>query len=280
MLSPENPVLRKELFLRLRLRQTKPVIVGIFALVLLSLGYLHYLALNALLREKDHFAGQFVYQATFGIQFLLMGLIAPALTASAVSQEKEQQTWEMLLVSRLTTGEILWGKFLARIAPLGVLLLLGMPLASIGWEYARTGSAQTDWAGGAARLSSAQFWLNYTALIAMGVFFAAFAFYLSLRLKRTLYAMLGSYAFVVGFLTIGTVLVSGTLQMLLSPHDGRFMERCPLTWINPIYQLAGLVTFDKNNYLSALAGAAFYAAAAVFFLRLAFVRFQRYAYER
>src|ERR1043166_5064031 len=45
-------------------------------------------------------------------------MLAPALTANAISQEKEQQTWEMLLFTLLSGPEILLGKLMARIIPM------------------------------------------------------------------------------------------------------------------------------------------------------------------
>lgn len=283
MLFPENPVLRKELLLRFRIRQSTPVKIGIVSLMVLALVYLHYVALESLMKEPGAFAGQAVYQMTFGVQFLLVGLLAPALTANAISQEREQQTWEMLLVSRLTVGEILWGKLLARCLPLLLVILLGMPLASVGWEHWLTHAPPNNGINDATLFSppaGIYFWLNYAALFAMGAFFASFAFYLSLRFKRTLYAMLGSYAFIVGFLCVGTTLITGTLEMLSSNHSDRLFEDCPLMWLNPLMIVSSLTSTQGANYTQALVGAFVYALLAALMLRLTFSRFKRHAYDR
>jgi len=281
MLFPENPVLRKELLLRFRIRQSTPVKIGIVSLMVLALVYLHYVALESLMTETSNYAGQAVYQMTFCIQFLLVGLLAPALTANAISQEREQQTWEMLLVSRLTVREILWGKLLARCLPLLLVILLGMPLASVGWEHWQSRNiANLGMVGAQEAFGGIYFWLNYAALFAMGAFFASFAFYLSLRFKRTLYAMLGSYAFIVGFLCVGTTLITGTLEMLSSNHNGNFFQNCPIMWLNPLMIVNNLTMMQGTNYTQALDGAFVYALLAALMLRLTFSRFKRHAYDR
>ncbi len=282
MLFPENPVLRKELLLRFRIRQSTPVKIGIVSLMVLALVYLHYVALESLMKEPGAFAGQAVYQITFGVQFLLVGLLAPALTANAISQEREQQTWEMLLVSRLTVGEILWGKLLARCLPLLLVILLGMPLASVGWEHWLTRGIRAEGVDNFFHTpppGGIYFWLNYAALFAMGAFFASFAFYLSLRFKRTIYAMLGSYAFIVGFLCVGTTLITGVLEMLSSSRYGNSLNH-PLMWLNPLVIVTNLTSAQGANYTQALDGAFVYALLSALMLRLTFSRFKRYAYDR
>lgn len=61
------------------------------------------------------------------VQLCLITLLSPLLAASAVSQERERQTWETLQTTPLTGRQILGGKWLARQVPVVMLLVLLLP---------------------------------------------------------------------------------------------------------------------------------------------------------
>ena len=58
---------------------------------------------------------------------LLLPVIAPAFAASAFAKEHEQRTWQDLLLTRLTAGEIVVGKFLACFFPTIATVIVLMP---------------------------------------------------------------------------------------------------------------------------------------------------------
>jgi hypothetical protein len=64
-------------------------------------------------------------------QCLLLVLLAPALTAGAVTEEKTAGTLQLLLAAGLTSWDVLAGKLLGRLLPLLFLLLAGWPLLSL-----------------------------------------------------------------------------------------------------------------------------------------------------
>ena len=63
-----------------------------------------------------------------GVFLGLIVLLAPALASSAISQEKEQQTWETLATTRLSPAQILLGKWLGRLVLIGWIGLILLPL--------------------------------------------------------------------------------------------------------------------------------------------------------
>src|SRR5689334_17758268 len=115
--SLQNPVLLKELRMRLRTRQPAPVrwsiaiVVG--TVVLLS----YYQAISSMLREGTVDTAKNAWNISLLLQSTLVWLLCPALASNAITQEKEQQTWDMLVFSLLTPGEILTGKIIVRLAP-------------------------------------------------------------------------------------------------------------------------------------------------------------------
>ena len=58
---------------------------------------------------------------------LLLPLVAPAFAAGAFAKEHEQRTWQDVLLTRLSGGEILWGKFFACFLPTLVALTVLFP---------------------------------------------------------------------------------------------------------------------------------------------------------
>ena len=73
------------------------------------------------------FAGGFVEMFVVQ-QFLLVLLATPAFTAGAITDEKTRGTLQHLLIAHLTAGEIVLGKLLGRLAQVGVLVLVGLPV--------------------------------------------------------------------------------------------------------------------------------------------------------
>jgi len=63
---------------------------------------------------------------------LLLPVVAPAFAAGAFAKEHEQRTWQDLLLTRLSAGEIVFGKFFACLFPtIAVVIVLMPPFAMI-----------------------------------------------------------------------------------------------------------------------------------------------------
>jgi ABC-type transport system involved in multi-copper enzyme maturation permease subunit len=73
-------------------------------------------------------------------------LFAPALTCGSITQEKEKNTFGLLLLTRLGPWTILFEKYLGRVFVMGTFLLISLPL--FGFCYSLGGLDQRDvWAG-------------------------------------------------------------------------------------------------------------------------------------
>jgi ABC-type transport system involved in multi-copper enzyme maturation permease subunit len=89
-------------------------------LVILYLSFLEF-------PTKPGLAAQFV--VIFIVQqFAVILLATPILTAGAITEEKERGTLQFLLSAGLGTSEIVLGKAIARLALLGEILVVGLPL--------------------------------------------------------------------------------------------------------------------------------------------------------
>ena len=123
----ENPILTKEL--RTRMRGAKAFWILLLYLGLLSviLGgtYLSWLVgqeRQGAYATQTYDMGRMFYGVIFAVQAALVGLITPALTAGALSIEREQRTFEALAVSPLSRRSIVLGKLTSSVGFVGLLI--------------------------------------------------------------------------------------------------------------------------------------------------------------
>lgn len=114
------------------------------------------------------------------LEGILCSLIAPALTAGAVSIEREQQTLELLLLTRLSCANIILGKLLSSLGFLVVVLLCSLPVWAISFLL-----------GG---IDLSQFFWSLAIIFASVTLFGAIALYCSTRFAKTATAVAVSYS--------------------------------------------------------------------------------------
>jgi len=72
-----------------------------------------------------------LFESLSYIQLGLVALLAPVFTAGAITQEQDAQTYDILLSTPLTNGQIVLGSMLSRVFFIFSLLLSGIPIFSI-----------------------------------------------------------------------------------------------------------------------------------------------------
>ena len=73
-------------------------------------------------------SGVSCYQILIIVQFVLIVLVAPAMTSGAIAGERERQTLELLLVTNTRSFRIVWGKAMESFAMLALLTVCGLPV--------------------------------------------------------------------------------------------------------------------------------------------------------
>jgi ABC-type transport system involved in multi-copper enzyme maturation permease subunit len=129
------------------------------------------------------------FQIFVAQQFIFLVLATPAFVAGAITDEKSQGTLQHLLTADLTSWEIIIGKFLGRMAQVGLMALVGCPLICFLAGYGHISLPA----------------LLATALLTGLVFFVlgAASIWASVRSKQTREAALRVYAGIVtAFLTV------------------------------------------------------------------------------
>jgi ABC-2 type transport system permease protein len=129
-----NPILVKEL--RSRMRGVRPyAILTIFLLLMIGMGY----GINQLVASQARFGatvlspqvGQALFSGLALCELFLVVFLAPALTSSAISAEREQLTYDMLVATPLRPIRILWGKLVAALSYLFLLIFAAVPIFSV-----------------------------------------------------------------------------------------------------------------------------------------------------
>lgn len=127
-------LLTKELRLRLR-RERFVWLIIIYLLVMGLLGF-------GFLQRANVFSGGYqgyllsqigaqLYALLSFIQLFLIVFIAPAFTATAINGEKERQTFDLLLCSKLSAFSLLAGKLIAGLVNVLLLIVASIPLFSL-----------------------------------------------------------------------------------------------------------------------------------------------------
>src|SRR5262245_64095055 len=65
------------------------------------------------------------------IQLLMVCILAPIFTSAAITQEKDSQTYDILLSTPLTNGQIVLGSLLSRLFFVIALLISGIPVFAV-----------------------------------------------------------------------------------------------------------------------------------------------------
>ncbi|MFN4032352.1 MAG: hypothetical protein ACK4ME_01805 [Fimbriimonadales bacterium] len=123
----ENPLLQYHLFgFTVNRWKRQPVLYGAVAV---GMG-LTYLLLFQMFHTYEASLG-----ATLNLSLFVMCLTAPLMAYNSFSLEYEKGTWESLALTRLTAGEILWGKWGAALARVALLTLLLTPMLFIATDF-------------------------------------------------------------------------------------------------------------------------------------------------
>ena len=177
----------------------------------------------------DRYAGsedaKVYWQIGVSVHALLIWLLCPALASNAITQEKEQQTWEMLIFTQLRPAEILSGKLLSRLLP-----ILGVLVAFFPYMLfcVARGGAQFG-----------EFVLVYGIFAVWVTFLTTCSLFMSWAFRKTATSIAMAYM-VVFVLVIGTALIDSTIASSASSFDS------PILWVNPVRIISAV--FDRNDH--------------------------------
>lgn len=236
-----NPIVAKEYRSRMRTWRS-PLAMTIYILLLGALGWAIFSAQASSARNSFN-SGQ---AASYGHQLFLylilfqMGLIAfvtPALTAGAISGERERQTIDLLFVTRIPPFSIVWGKLIASMSFVILLLLLSVPIFSLVFLF---GGIELDQV-------VTSFLVTLVAALTLGLIGIAF----SSIFPRTLPSTVAAYG--VGFVLLaGTYVYGVVFPTVIDPSSTTAATVVPapptVTYLSPIESLLAISNGTIDNY--------------------------------
>ena len=184
-----NPILAFSGRRRMRSIRT-PILLTVYSLALAVAAILiiYRPFLNAGFRVDDMRTSVTGYGLMLGLQFGLIVLVAPAMTAGAISGERERQTLDLLMVTGTGSFRIVIGKLLESFGFLALMILCSLPMLSL---VLLTGGA-----------TFAQVLVGVLFMLAVALAASAVGLLCSTLIKRTVSATVVSY---VAVLVIGIV---------------------------------------------------------------------------
>ena len=235
----DNPIVTKDGVSRMRSWRA-PLAITLYLGVLGGLGYIVF-TISVLTQQYTRSVaaevGTYVFLALAFIQIALISLFAPALAAGAISGERERQTFDVLLVSRVSAFGIVWGKLVASLAYLFLLILTALPLFAAVFLF-----------GG---IDFEQFLLTHLITVMTAVTIGSMSLFTSALFRRSLPATVTSYALAFAFL-LGTAVAGLLLTWLVTLRPGAAASPNDLHLLlfgNPLFALNVVMTTPQGAAL-------------------------------
>ncbi len=204
-----NPIMRKELRGRMRAGRTFVTLSVYVALLSLFLPGVYAMLVDSSAFSPSPYSaaysmeeiGKTLLGMVVGMEMLLIGFIAPTLTTSAISGERERQTYDLLRVTLLPARTLVAGKLAAALAYVGLLLVVAVPLQSVAFFFGD--------------IDAADVWLSLWVMLLEALFLATAGLYFSTYTRRTFSANILTYA-AIAFVVFGLPFIGGMMTLDLN----------------------------------------------------------------
>lgn len=188
-----NPIIKKDVKVQSR---SMKICWGVFAYELI-LALVFFLAM-VIIRENNYYSTSniysdlvWLYPTLASTQLIIIGVVVPVRTASAISGEKERQTFDIMMTTGMTPFSVIAGKVMTAIVQSMFYVAASMPIMALcfviggmSWSYL--------------------FWFLAVAFL-MSLFAASVGILCSSLCKKSITAVIMSYGFYLVFF-LGTFL--------------------------------------------------------------------------
>lgn len=226
-----NPIVAKEYRTRMRTWRS-PVAITIYIVLLGGIGWAVFSATAAtqtgsVVQSSPGGLGSQLFTFLVLFQVALIAFMTPALTAGAISGERERQTIDLLFVTPIPPFSIIWGKLLASMSFIVLLLAISVPLFSLVFLF------------GGIELDQVLEAFLVTAVTAMTLGFVGVAF--STLFRRSLAATVGAYG-AAFLLLVGTLIYGLLFPTVADPTSSTIPAPPAVTFISPALPLITIAT--------------------------------------
>ncbi len=233
-----NPVVRREAKTSLRNWKIFYAVAGyilvVTAVAAIAIWQLMYNSYNASFDPSEMVN---VYIGLTVLQLVLVLLMTPSFTASSISGERERQTLDLLLVTKMSPFSIVAGKFISGLSIIVLMIVATMPIFALIMYFGGT---------------SAVYILAVTGymLLICGAF-GAISIFFSTIFKRTVISMVFTYI-VIGVLVGATIVI---YAIACSVYGSYYQGTLPVVFriillaLNPAVGLISIICQQTGNTL-------------------------------
>jgi ABC-type transport system involved in multi-copper enzyme maturation permease subunit len=221
--SPLNPVAMREMKARMRGPRTF-ALLGIYLLLLALVIFVVYLRKGAagtysyggtMLSgnfgpTRNFETGQDMFIAIFLYLLVVMAIVTPTICGGLISREMEDQTYDMLVVTPLRGRTLIYGKLVATLGYLTLLILLAFPVASIVFIF-----------GG---VTLEQILVGFAIVLMETFVIGIISLFFSALFRRTSLATIATYSIVL-LLLIGVPIASSSIVSAINSDANRTGQR-------------------------------------------------------
>lgn len=132
-----NPIYKREMTVSARSIKL-PLVLVIFNTILALVALLNMYSMLARVRmtaqmQYSSFLDLYVFVAV--LEFVMLVFIMPAITAGSISGERERQTLDMMLTTKMTPAQIVLGKLLSSLSTMMLIIVSGFPILAMVFVY-------------------------------------------------------------------------------------------------------------------------------------------------
>lgn len=213
-----NPILVKEMRTRMRGKRAFLVLTGYVTVLSLIIGMIYIIFKNNAPTSLLNNAGKILTPVLVYVQMGLICLMAPTFSASAISSEREQETFDLLIASLAKPSTILFGKVGAALSYLVLTLFGSLPLIALTYSL-----------GGVDLIDIAKV---YLVMFVAGVTYCSLSFLWSTLIRRGVLAQLASL-----FAVIFLVAAMPALALFFSALASNFSSGPSSGFLNLVFLL-------------------------------------------
>jgi len=200
-----NPLVVKEL--RATVRQRRFLVIHFVAVVMLAFPVVAVILSTKTQDMADYRAsetGQIIFYTSALVQALLITLLVPGMTAPSLVEEKDKLSWDLLVTTSLSAGQIVLGKLGASLVTVFLMLISWMPLVAVTFLFGGVGLLEV--------------FVLYLQLVAYAVLLAAMSLHSSAVERSSRRAVV--YAYFLGLL-VGGVCLNAGFGFWVAVYQGR-----------------------------------------------------------
>ncbi len=214
-----NPIVKKDIKVQARsMRISWGIFVYVAIMALVFFFCMFVIQQNNIYSNSNIYSDIIDLYPTLGVtQLIILGVVVPVRTASAISGEKERQTFDIMMTTSMTPFSIVMGKVMTAIMQGLFYVLAGMPIMALAFVI-----GGLSW--------SYLFWFFAIAVL-VSFFSASIGIFCSSVCKRSISAVIMSYGFYMVFFAL-TAIPYLIVQLIGVTGIGNTLA-CWLYLINP-----------------------------------------------